>query len=94
MTSTTATNPTILSGLIDPPAHAASNIDGSIGNSSPTPAAEAAFPAFKVQLDLFKDLLKQRGFELNLASENTDDTTLLYDHQILSARQHFTFSCH
>ncbi|BCS30004.1 SEC14 family lipid-binding protein [Aspergillus puulaauensis] len=37
----------------------------------------AATPAFKEQLNPFKDLLKQRGYALDNAAENTDDTTLL-----------------
>jgi hypothetical protein len=54
------------------------NTDGSTRQEPFTLASEVISPALQVQLDTFKGLLEQQGYELSNPAENTDDTTLLY----------------
>ncbi|GIC88075.1 SEC14 family lipid-binding protein [Aspergillus udagawae] len=53
------------------------NTDGSTRQEPFTLASEVISPALQVQLDTFKGLLEQQGYELSNPAENTDDTTLL-----------------
>jgi hypothetical protein len=56
------------------------NASSCTGGSTRQQASTTIPPALQVHLDLFKTLLRQKGYDLSNQTHGTDDSTLLYEH--------------